>query len=143
MGGLLAEIAPHLERSRAAGGGDCLVLSPATGITSMSVRGHKPEVIKRRAGHTDYDTTEGYIREAENLDPATFGTPFPPLPRLLLRLPDEAASSPESSSRGKRKASAPRKQGVRRGGGAGNRTRVRKLRGHLLLRAYSAVYFVL
>src|ERR1700742_4489115 len=29
------------------------------------------------------------------------------------------------------------------GGGAGNRTRVRKLRGHLLLRAYSAVCLVL
>lgn len=114
----------------------------ATGITWMAVRGDKPEVIKRRAGHNRYETTEGYIREAENLDPATFGIPFPPLPRSLLGLPDDPESSPESSSGGRRNASRPRKQGARRGGGAGNRTRVRKIRGHLRLRAYPAVWIV-
>lgn len=83
----------------------------ATGITWMAVRGDKPEVIKRRAGHNRYETTEGYIREAENLDPKTFGAPFPPLPRSLLGLPDDPESSPESSPGGRRRASTPRKQG--------------------------------
>jgi integrase len=96
----------------------------ATGITWMAVRGDKPEVIKRRAGHTRYETSEGYIREAENLNPKTFGTPFPPLPKTLLGGPE---SSPESSSGGSPSDSTNQNRKEKRGGGAGNRTRVRKL----------------
>src|SRR5688572_5897563 len=77
----------------------------ATGITWMAVRGDMPQLIKRRAGHSRYETTEGYIREAENLDPAMFGTPFQPLPKSLLGLPDDPGSSPESSSGGQGNAS--------------------------------------
>lgn len=69
----------------------------ATGITWMAVRGDNPQVIKRRAGHSRFETTEGYIRESESLEPKTFGTPFPPLPRSLLGLPDAIESSRESS----------------------------------------------
>ena len=90
----------------------------ATGIRCMAVRGDDPQVIQRRAGHTTFQTTEGYIREAENLDRSAYGTPFPPLPKSLLGDPD---SSPESSSGGKRNAPRPGKPGARRGGGAGNR----------------------
>ena len=53
----------------------------ATGITWMAVRGDAPQVIQSRAGHTDYTTTLGYIREAETLA-AGFGEVFPALPLL-------------------------------------------------------------
>jgi integrase len=51
----------------------------ATGITWSAVRGDDPLRIKQRAGHSGFATTEGYIREAENLG-RDFGDPFPPLP---------------------------------------------------------------
>ena len=54
----------------------------ATGITWAAVRGDDPLRIKQRAGHSSFSTTEGYIREAENLREG-FGTPFPPLPAEL------------------------------------------------------------
>ena len=50
----------------------------------MAVRGDDPlRIIKQRAGHRSFSTTEGYIREAENLREG-FGTPFPSLPPELL-----------------------------------------------------------
>ncbi len=55
----------------------------ATGITWMAVRGDDPLKIMQRAGHTTFDTTMIYIREAENVR-AGFGDPFPPLPAALL-----------------------------------------------------------
>jgi integrase len=54
----------------------------ATGITWMAVRGDDPLRIKQRAGHSAFTTTEGYIREAENLS-AGFGQVFPELPGSL------------------------------------------------------------
>jgi integrase len=54
----------------------------ATGITWCAARGDDPLRIKQRAGHSSFSTTEGYIREAENLG-ASFGTVFPPLPDLV------------------------------------------------------------
>ncbi|WP_394826137.1 site-specific integrase [Pendulispora albinea] len=54
----------------------------ATGITWMAVRGDDPLRIKQRAGHKSFSTTEGYIREAENLS-VGFGKPFPSLPAEL------------------------------------------------------------
>ncbi len=56
----------------------------ATGITWMAVRGDDPLRIKQRAGHSTFSTTEGYIREAENLTETAFGQPFPRLPEGLL-----------------------------------------------------------
>jgi integrase len=55
----------------------------ATGITWRAVRGDEPLKIQRSAGHTDLNTTQRYIREAENLR-AGFGDVFPELPRALL-----------------------------------------------------------
>jgi len=55
----------------------------ATGITWCAVRGDDPLKIKQRAGHSSFSTTEGYIREAENLREG-FGSVFPPLPDDLL-----------------------------------------------------------
>ncbi len=39
--------------------------------------------ITHRAGHNDFKTTQGYIREAETLG-RNVGEPFPPLPRSLV-----------------------------------------------------------
>lgn len=55
----------------------------ATGITWRAVRGDEPLKIQRSAGHTDLNTTQRYIREAENLREG-FGDVFPVLPRSLL-----------------------------------------------------------
>ena len=55
----------------------------STGITWCAVRGDDPLRIKQRAGHERFETTEGYIREAENLADG-FGAAFPELPTGLL-----------------------------------------------------------
>ena len=55
----------------------------ATGITWMAIRGDDPLKIMSRAGHRAFQTTQGYIREAESLREG-FGTPFPALPRDLV-----------------------------------------------------------
>lgn len=62
----------------------------ATGTTWAAIRGDDALRIMHRAGHKDLTTTQGYIREAENVS-RDFGTVFPPLPRELLH------SSPDSS----------------------------------------------
>jgi hypothetical protein len=76
----------------------------ATGITWCAVRGDDPLKIVQRAGHADFDTTQIYLREAENLA-AGFGEVFPPLPADLLRgglgsvsdsAPDDEANLAES-----------------------------------------------
>ncbi len=64
----------------------------ATGITWCAVRGDDPLKIMRRAGHAHFSTTEGYLREAENLS-AGFGAVFPELPPGLL-----GGSAPEVSA---------------------------------------------
>lgn len=55
----------------------------ATGITWMAIRGDEALKIKHRAGHASLSTTEGYIREAENVREG-FGVVFPPLPQRLV-----------------------------------------------------------
>ena len=56
----------------------------ATGITWMAIRGDDPLKIMARAGHEDFKTTQGYIREAESVR-VGFGDVFPPLPPSLLQ----------------------------------------------------------
>ncbi len=53
----------------------------ATGVTWMAVRGDDPLKIQQRAGHTEFTTTQSYIRDAEPLR-GGFGEPFPELPPL-------------------------------------------------------------
>jgi hypothetical protein len=53
----------------------------------MAIRGDDPLKIMSRAGHVDFSTTQGYIREAEAVR-AGFGDVFPPLPPSLLRADD-------------------------------------------------------
>jgi integrase len=65
----------------------------ATGITWMAIRGDEPLKIMQRAGHEDFQTTMGYVREAENLAHPV-GEPFPPLPSILLVSQDESQESP-------------------------------------------------
>jgi integrase len=54
----------------------------ATGISWMAVRGDDPLKIQHRAGHTDFETTQRYIRMAEALREG-FGVVFPELPSEL------------------------------------------------------------
>jgi integrase len=56
----------------------------ATGITWMAIRGDDPLRIQQRAGHEDFATTQGYVREAENIREG-FGDVFPVLPESLLK----------------------------------------------------------
>ncbi len=63
----------------------------ATGITWMAARGDDPLRIKQRAGHSSFSTTEGYIREAENLG-TSFGMLFPTLPAMVLDRSERFAS---------------------------------------------------
>jgi integrase len=55
----------------------------ATGITWRAVRGDDPLRIQHDAGHRNFSTTQGYIREASNLG-SGFGEVFPALPSCLL-----------------------------------------------------------
>lgn len=52
----------------------------ASGITWMALRGDEPLRIMQRAGHAEFTTTMGYVREAETLGRTE--TPFPELPPL-------------------------------------------------------------
>lgn len=54
-----------------------------TGLTWMAVRGDDPMRIQWRAGHTTFKTTQGYIAAGRNMG-ASFGKPFPALPRAVL-----------------------------------------------------------
>jgi len=68
----------------------------ATGITWEVLAGTTALVIRQRAGHTDLETTLGYVREAETLG-RTVGDPFPALPPELLvttaAMPAEASTT--------------------------------------------------
>ena len=55
----------------------------ATGITWMAIRGDDPLKIQHRAGHTDFETTQRYIRMAE-ASREGFGIVFPELPGDLV-----------------------------------------------------------
>lgn len=52
----------------------------ATGITWLAIRGDEPLRIMQRAGHTNFATTQRYVREAENLRGEAFGAVFPVIP---------------------------------------------------------------
>jgi len=56
----------------------------ATGLTWMANRGDDPLKIQQRAGHTDFNTTQGYIRRAKAVREG-FGQPFPSLPDTLFK----------------------------------------------------------
>lgn len=62
----------------------------ATGVTWMAVRGDDPLKIMQRAGHRDFKTTQGYIREAEAIRDG-FGDVFPELPKALSGTADRDA----------------------------------------------------
>ncbi len=55
----------------------------ATGITWEAVAGTDAQKILARAGHSDFTTTQIYIRMAESVRGVNFGEPFPSLPKCL------------------------------------------------------------
>ncbi len=61
----------------------------ATGITWMAIRGDEPLRIMQRAGHKNFETTMGYVREAETL--GDVGKPFPELPNMSVTEPEGPA----------------------------------------------------
>ena len=70
----------------------------ATGITWMAVRGDEPLRIQQRAGHTDFQTTQIYIRQAEAVREG-FSEVFPALPECLLtkeKAPNRPAIRPRN-----------------------------------------------
>ena len=68
----------------------------ATGLTWMAVRGDEPLKIQQRAGHTDFETTQRYIRLSETIREG-FVDPFPALPSELFETSsDEGFRSPNS-----------------------------------------------
>jgi len=54
-----------------------------TGITWLALAGVDVAKIKRRAGHDRIDTTDGYVKVAEDVT-GSIGVPFPPLPACLV-----------------------------------------------------------
>jgi len=62
-----------------------------TGITWRIARGDKPFIVKNHAGHIKFETTEGYVIDAQLLcNPdgtwnSACGMPFAPLPTRLLQ----------------------------------------------------------
>jgi integrase len=108
----------------------------ATGITWLAIRGEDPLKIMARAGHEDFATTQGYIREAEAVREG-FGVVFPPLPPTLMEGGEGTANMapPAEGKDEQRPLAGGESSGESSGqlvtsgnysGGAGNRTRVRK-----------------
>lgn len=82
----------------------------ATGITWRAIRGDDPLKIMRAAGHKRFETTNGYIREAEGFE-ADAGDVFAPLPTSLLNGNCCGNAAPVSGNP------------TKHSGGAGNRRR--------------------
>jgi integrase len=92
----------------------------ATGITYMAMRGDTDNMIRERAGHSDFKTTQIYIRRGHQALGASIGDPFAPLPESLQRFvyessnaSGESAVSPEELLRRGRDSNSP-------AGGAGS-----------------------
>ncbi len=63
-----------------------------TGITWLALSGLSLHAVQRRCGHEDIDTTNGYVKMAEDLS-GTIGEPFPPLPPGLSRIDPNSPGS--------------------------------------------------
>ena len=70
-----------------------------TGVTWHAVAGTDPLKIQQWAGHTDFQTTQGYLGTADAVGRDGFGVPFPPLPPSLL----DPAPKEARTIRGKRR----------------------------------------
>ncbi|MBK7582091.1 MAG: tyrosine-type recombinase/integrase [Myxococcales bacterium] len=78
----------------------------ATGITWEVLAGTEHVRVMQRAGHVQFSTTLGYIREAETLGLAV-GTPFPPLPPSVVDA-ETGLNRPSQSSQKSARGSAAR-----------------------------------
>lgn len=93
----------------------------ATGITWEALAGTEPLHIMQRAGHKDFKTTQGYIREAEAVGLGV-GVPFPPLPdSLIVAAHSGRAALSDRESPGKKARNAASPTGFE--GPAGRRSR--------------------
>jgi integrase len=81
----------------------------ASGITWEALAGTEPLTIMQRAGHKDFKTTQGYIREAEAIGLGA-GKPFPRLPKSLIVAAHNGRVAPsdrKSSSKKARNSASP------------------------------------
>lgn len=72
----------------------------ATGITYLAIRGDTDNQIRERAGHTDFKTTQIYIRRGHLAAGAVIGDPFAPLPAALSGIVQEPSSGAAGSGAG-------------------------------------------
>jgi integrase len=72
----------------------------STGLTWLAIQGVDAIKIQRRGGHSDFATTQGYIRMAE-VAGVDIGTPFPPLPVGFIDELKEAHGSADRSGEAK------------------------------------------
>jgi integrase len=70
-----------------------------TGITWLAITGLEPAKLKRRAGHSGYGTTDGYIKAAESFE-AGFGDVFAPLPAGLVGSPGRNPAEVSATRKG-------------------------------------------
>ncbi len=83
-----------------------------TGITWHAVAGTEPLRIQQWAGHTDFQTTQGYLVTADAVGRDNFGEPFPELPEGSTYRHDFSASPLKSFEN--RGADGTRTRGLRR-----------------------------
>jgi integrase len=103
----------------------------ATGLTWLAIRGDDPLKIMQRAGHSEFRTTQGYVREAEAVREG-FGEVFPSLPPDLLGGSDVPGNAPPKGGVSPGESPGSTLSIGNHGGGAGNRTRVRVTCGALI-----------
>jgi hypothetical protein len=72
-----------------------------SGITWLALAGVSLQAIKRRAGHEDIHTTDGYAKAAEDLA-GKVGAPFAPLPEGLGQSLDQGPQKPRRKGSGTR-----------------------------------------
>jgi integrase len=85
----------------------------ATGVTWMAVRGDDPLKIQHRAGHTDFQTTQRYIRTGEAVREG-FGEPFPELPECLVGRSESHAVDETNRTRSSKYSESDKKKWRRR-----------------------------
>jgi integrase len=78
----------------------------ATGITWMAMRGDDAIQIQLLAGHKSLTTTEKYIRKVRQLHGADWGTPFPPIPAMVIGA-SKVIEKPEARPAGDSAIAAP------------------------------------
>jgi integrase len=107
----------------------------ATSATWMAMRGDDPIHIQEVAGHASLATTEQYIRRVRRLRGADWGTPFPPIPSVVL---DGWPAEKSEGGRPKTPAAAHKKERAAKGRDqAGTKTGPKITQAHVIAKTKS------